>query len=49
VEEYWKGERFPHRRHDKEMGPQHCHVCHAFEGHLGVVTRKEGCGECHEE
>lgn len=40
-------EAFPHGRHRDEDGLKHCHLCHAFKGHLTVVTRKALCEECH--
>ena len=44
---YREGERFPHASEDHEDIMGHCHLCHAFQGHFEIVTRKTACEECH--
>ena len=41
-----KGEEFSHELHAEE-DLVHCHLCHAFHGHLQVTTRDEVCEKCH--
>lgn len=44
IDRYHTGERMPH---DSHVRAGHCHVCHAFLGHVEVRTRREACERCH--